>query len=147
MVGTGKTIWLINHAAMPPQYEVRIQTLKRAQYLREYGYKVYIISGSFLHNTNINLIKDDSPYQMAEYESGHSFIHIRTKSYTGNGIQRILNLIVFYLRLWWYASKFEKPDYVSHIAAVPFSNISYFIAKCSRFVARILCCVWASFKN
>lgn len=129
MVGAGKTIWLINHAAMPPQYEARIQTLKRAQYLREFGYKVYIISGSYLHNTNINLIKDKTPYTFAEYDGGQSFIHIRTKDYSGNGIQRIINLIVFYFRLWWFASKFEKPDYISHIAAVPFSNITYFIAK------------------
>lgn len=136
MVGTGKTIWLINHAAMPPQFEVRIQTLKRAQYLRDYGYKVYIISGSYLHNTNINLIKDDSPYKMIDYDGGHSFIHIRTKNYQGNGFQRILNLIVFYLRLWWYSPKFEKPDYVSHLAAVPFSNITYFISK--KFKARFI---------
>lgn len=129
MVGAGKTIWLINHAAMPPQYEVRVQTLKRAQYLREYGFKVLIISGSYLHNTDINLIKDQSPYELVDYDGGHSFIHIKTKNYTGNGIQRILNLIVFYFRLWWYASKFEKPDYICHIAAVPFSNITYFIAK------------------
>jgi len=129
MVGAGKTIWLIYYAAMPPKYEVRIQTLKRAQYLREYGFKVFIIGGSFLHNTDINLIHDQSPYQFVDYEGGHTFIHIRTNSYKGNGIQRIKNLVVFYFRLWWYASKFEKPDYISHIASVPFSNIIYFIAK------------------
>lgn len=129
MVGAGKTIWLINHAAMPPQYEVRIQTLKRAQYLKDYGFKVFIISGSFLHNTEINLINDQSPYQFVEYEGGLSFIHIRTKNYKGNGIHRIFNLIFFYFRLFWHASKFEKPDYISHIAAVPFSNITYFVAK------------------
>jgi glycosyltransferase involved in cell wall biosynthesis len=129
MVGAGKTIWLINHAAMPPEYEVRIQTLKRAQYLRDYGFKVYIICGSYLHNTNINLITDNTPYKLVEYEGGHWFIHIRTKNYIGNGSKRILNLIFFYFRLWWYASKFERPDYISHIAAVPFSNITYFIAK------------------
>lgn len=129
MVGSGKTIWLINHAAMPPEYEVRIQTLKRAQYLREFGFNVLIISSSYLHNTDINLIKDQSPYKFFDYDGGHSFIHIKTKNYKGNGIQRIFNLVVFYFRLWWYASKFEKPDYISHIAAVPFSNITYLIAK------------------
>ena len=129
MVGAGKTIWLINHAAMPPQYEVRIQTLKRAQYLREYGFKVLIISGSYLHNTNINLIKDQSPYEFVDYDGGHSFIHIRTNNYKGNGVQRIFNLILFYFRLYWHAFKFERPDFISHIAAVPFSNITYFIAK------------------
>ena len=129
MVGAGKTIWLIYYAAMPPQFEVRIQTLKRAQYLREFGFKVFIIGGSFLHNTDINLIHDKTPYQFVEYEGGHSFIHIRTNNYEGNGIDRIKNLVIFYFRLWRYSSKFEKPDYISHIASVPFSNIIYFIAK------------------
>jgi glycosyltransferase involved in cell wall biosynthesis len=129
MVRVPKTVWLINHAAMPPQYEVRIQTLKRAEYLRKEGYKVYVIGGSFLHNTNINLIKDESPYILSEYEGGHHFIHIRTRSYSSNGLARILNLLEFFIRLWWYAGRFERPDYVSHIAAVPFGNIAYFIAK------------------
>ncbi len=136
MVGAGKTIWLINHAAMPPQYEARIQTLKRAQYLRDHGFKVVIISGSHLHNTNINLIADKAPYRLAEYEGGHSFIHIRTPSYKGNGIKRMISLLSFYIRLWWFASKFVKPDFISHIAAVPFSNITYFIAK--KFKARFI---------
>jgi hypothetical protein len=124
-----KTIWLINHAAMPPQYEVRIQTLKRAEYLRKEGYKVYVIGGSFLHNTNINLIKDNTPYLLSEYEGGHQFIHIRTRSYSSNGLARMLNLLEFFVRLWWHARKFERPDYISHIAAVPFGNITYFVAK------------------
>jgi len=78
MVKAPKTVWLINHAAMPPQYEVRIQTLKRAVYLRKQGYKVYVIGGSFLHNTNINLITDNSPFIHAEYDGGITlFIYVR----------------------------------------------------------------------
>lgn len=129
MVGAGKTIWLINHAAMPPQYEVRIQTLKRAQYLKDYGFKVIIICGSFLHNTNINLIEDNTQYKLIEYEGEHSFIHIRTKKYKGNGIARIFSLLTFYLRFWRLSSKFEKPDFVCNVVAVPFSNITYFVSK------------------
>jgi len=129
MVKASKTVWLINHAAMPPQYEVRIQTLKRAEYLRKQGYKVYVIGGSFLHNTNINLITDKTPYILSEYEGGHQFIHIRTRSYASNGVSRMINLLEFFLRLWWHARKFERPDYISHIAAVPFGNITYFVAK------------------
>jgi glycosyltransferase involved in cell wall biosynthesis len=129
MVGQGKTIWLINHAAMPPQNEVRIQTLKRAQYLRDYGFKVYIISGSYLHNTDINLIEDSLPYKLVDYDGQHSFIHIRTKNYKGNGLQRILSLLTFYIRLWWFASRFPKPNYICNVVAVPFSCITYFIAN------------------
>jgi len=124
-----KKVWLINPAAMPPKYEARIQTLKRAQYLRLNGYDVTIISGSFLHNTNINLIDDNSRYKFAEYEDGQKFIHIKTCNYNSNGLVRIYSILQFYFRLWWFTSRFEKPDFISHIAAVPFGNITYFVAK------------------
>lgn len=124
-----KKVWLVNPAAMPPKYEARIQTLKRAQYLRSHGFDVTIISGSFLHNTDINLINDKSPYKFAEYEEGQKFIHIRTSNYNSNGLIRIYSILQFYFRLWWHSSKFEKPDFISHIAAVPFGNITYFVAR------------------
>lgn len=124
-----KKVWLVNPAAMPPKYEARIQTLKRAQYLRSHGFDVTIISGSYLHNTNINLINDKSPYKFAEYEEGQKFIHIRTSNYNSNGINRIYSILQFYFKLWWHSSKFEKPDFISHIAAVPFGNITYFVAR------------------
>ena len=57
-----KKVWLINQYAMPPKYEVRIQTLKRAQYLIELGHDVTIISGSYLHNTSRNLITDNKKF-------------------------------------------------------------------------------------
>ena len=124
-----KRIWLINPVAMPPQYEARIQTLKRAQYLRSNGFDVVIISGSYLHNTNINLIEDNSSYKFAEYEDGQKFIHIKTSNYSSNGFKRIYSILEFYIKVWWHASSFEKPDYISHLAAVPFGNITYFVAK------------------
>lgn len=129
MVGLGKKIWLINPAAMPPKYEVRIQTLKRAQYLRDYGYDVTIVSGSYIHNTELNLITNKKPYIFEEYEDNHKFIHIRNSNYNNNGVGRIYSIIEFYFRLWLHASKLGKPDFISHVAAVPFGNITYQIAK------------------
>lgn len=131
-----KKVWLINPVAMPPKYEVRVQTLKRAQYLRTQGFDAVIISGSFLHNTEINLIEDKSQYKCVEYENGQKFIHIKTSKYKSNGIARIYSIVEFYIRLWFYASRFEKPDYISHLAAVPFGNITYFLAQ--RFGAKFI---------
>jgi glycosyltransferase involved in cell wall biosynthesis len=129
MVGIGKNVWLINPAAMPPKYEVRIQTLKRAQYLREHGFDVTVICGSYIHNSEINLINNNEPYLFKEYEGDHKFIHIRNSNYNNNGIKRIYSILEFYFRLWRHASKLGKPDYISHLAAVPFGNITYFVAK------------------
>lgn len=123
-----KKIWLINQYAMPPKYEARIQTLKRAQYLMEAGYDVTIIGGSYLHNSEINLIKDKAKYIERTYD-GIKFIHIRTKEYSSNGIKRFYNLIEFTLRLFFLSSKFEKPDIIVQTATVPFGNILYYMAK------------------
>lgn len=124
-----KKIWLINPVAMPPKYEARIQTLKRAHYLRSNGFDVTIISGSYLHNTDINLIDGKLPYKFAEYEDGQKFIHIRTINYKANGFLRIYSLLEFHFKLCWYASKFGKPDFISHLATVPFGNITYYVAR------------------
>jgi len=130
-----KKIWLINQYAMPPKYEVRIQTLKRAQYLIENGYDVTIISGSFLHNSNINLIADNRKFIKAEYD-GIKFIHIKTNNYEGNGLKRFYNLILFTIRFFILSKKFAKPDVIAQIATVPFGNMIYFVAK--RFEAKYI---------
>jgi len=124
----GKKIWLVNQYAMPPKYEHRFQTLKRAQYLTELGHKVTIIAGSFLHNTNKNLITGRDSY-IETYHDGIRFIHIKTNSYNSNGLKRILSLFIFPIRFLRLYKKFGKPDVICQLATVPFGNPIYFIAK------------------
>lgn len=123
-----KRIWLINQYAMPPKQEVRIQTLKRAQYLIEFGYDVTIIGGSYLHNTDINLISGNEKYIEANYD-GIKFIHIKTSKYSGNGMTRFYNMLEFSFRLLFLSNKFERPDVIAQIATVPFGNILYYLAR------------------
>jgi glycosyltransferase involved in cell wall biosynthesis len=123
-----KKIWLINPVAMPPKYEVRIQTLKRAQYLIASGHDVTIIGGSYLHNTSINLITDNSKFLQAEYD-GIKFIHIKTNNYSGNGILRFYNLILFNFRLFFLSKKFAKPDVIAQVASIPFDIVLHYVAK------------------
>ncbi|MDM8160294.1 glycosyltransferase family 4 protein [Labilibaculum sp. K2S] len=123
-----KKIWLINQYAMPPKYEARIQTLKRAQYLMEFGHDVTIIGGSYLHNSDINLITNNEKYIERTYD-GIKFIHIRTKKYSSNGLMRFYNLMEFTLRLFFLSSRFEKPDVIVQTATVPFGNLLYYMVK------------------
>lgn len=123
-----KKIWLVNPAAMPPDREMRIQTLKRAQYLKQFGYDVTIIGGSFLHNTDVNLITDNKKFIATSY-NGIKHIHIRTSPYKKNGIKRFYNLLEFHFRLFFLCQKFDRPDIISQYATVPFGNIVYYISK------------------
>jgi glycosyltransferase involved in cell wall biosynthesis len=125
---SNKTIWLINLSAMPPQNEQRIQTLKRAQYLQKNGFDVFIIGGSYFHNTEINLISDKTLFIEREYD-GIKFIHVRNTSYFNNSILRVYSLIEFHLRLFKVAKSLKQPDVISLYAAIPFSNAIYFLAK------------------
>ena len=106
-VTSKKTIWLINPSAMPPYKEQRIQTLKRAEYLQKNGYDVYIIGGSYFHNTDINLISDKSLYVEKEYD-GIKFIHVRNTTYLNNSFLRIYSLLEFHLRLFKVAKSFKS---------------------------------------
>lgn len=123
-----KKIWLVNYYAMPPEFESRLRTIKFAKYLTNLGYTVTIISSSFMHNMNINLIEDKAKFMYKNYD-GLDFIHIRTIGYRKNGLLRILSLFEFHIKLLLYGKKFIKPDVIVHTVLPPFGNILYYLAK------------------
>lgn len=123
-----KKIWLINQYAMPPRNEMRIQTLKRAEYLIKNGWDVTVFCGSYLHNTDINLINDSRNYLEKEYH-GIKFIHIKNLNYGKSKVLRIYSTWVFYFRFFWISSKFESPKIISHISTIPFGLSVYFISR------------------
>lgn len=107
-----KRIWLVNKYAMPPQYEPRIQTIKTAHYLQQQGYEVIIFGASVMHNMDLNLIDDGSPYIEKEYDDLH-FVHINTCSYKGAAsIKRVWSDFLFHYKLVRLIKKFAKPDVI-----------------------------------
>lgn len=107
-----KRIWLVNKYAMPPQYEPRIQTIKTAHYLQQQGYEVVLFGASVMHNMDLNIIKDGSPYIEREYGDLH-FVHINTCSYKGAaGLKRVWSDFQFHYRLVAFSKKFPKPDVI-----------------------------------
>lgn len=130
-----KNIWFVSHYTMPPEYEMRFKTLYHAKILKEMGYDVTIFNSSFLHNTNTNLITDKKPYVFQGYGE-FDFVHIRTSSYTGNGIKRILNMRMFSQRFCKIANKLvrtkktELPDViVSDLTCVDYKWVYKFASK------------------
>jgi len=134
-----KKIWLVNYYAMPPHLESRLRTIKFAHYLKEKGYEVKIFASSFMHNTDINLIEDHTPYIEKQYDD-LQFVHIRTKPYKNNGIARFISLFQFHLKLYFMRNRFFKPDAIVHTALPPFGNIFSFAAKKlkAKYIAEVL---------
>jgi glycosyltransferase involved in cell wall biosynthesis len=124
-----KKVWIFNHYAEPPQYETRIRNNAMAKYLMRAGYDVTIFGASTIHNTEINLITDGSPYIRREYD-GLKFVHINVPGYSGNGLSRKLNLLAFPYRLWKYTRQLrETPDVIINDLDVMAMNFPFLIAR------------------
>lgn len=107
-----KKVWILNHYAMPPQYEVRIRNNKMAEFMQKKGYDVTLIGASTMHNSNINLIEGNQKYIKKQY-GDLKFIHVKAPKYKGNGIRRIINMIIVPYRIFKYSNKFEEvPDVI-----------------------------------
>lgn len=133
-------IWIINHYAMPPEYEVRPRTIMMAKYLQEYGHDVKIFCASTIHNTKINLIDKKGPLFIEKNYHGLDYVHIKASEYVGNGLSRIKNMLQFPLRLIGVSKQIKiNPDVIVCDLGAPLAPIPYFISKKrkSRFIFEV----------
>lgn len=131
-----KRVWIFNHYAAPPQYEMRVRNNVMAKYLMQEGYDVTIFSASTIHNTDINLITDGSAFIRREYD-GLKFVHVKVPNYSGNGLSRKINMLMFPFNLWRITRKLgEKPDVIVNDLNVMAMDFPFMIAR--RFHAPII---------
>lgn len=113
-------IWLINHYAVPPQYYPLARQNYFAKYLMRAGHEVTIFAASTVHNSDLNLIEDDTPYREDVVDGVH-YVLIRCKSYHGNGVSRILNMLEFARKLPGVCNKYPRPDAIVATSMPPMS--------------------------
>lgn len=88
-------IWIVNHYAVPPSIASgMVRHYYFAKYLQEKGHQVNIITSGRIHNTDINMIADDSLYLTKEMD-GVTYTFVRSRAYRGNGVDRIINMVDF----------------------------------------------------
>lgn len=123
-------IWILNHYAMPPDYEVRVRNNMMAKYLQQSGHNVKIFSASTIHNTNINLIQENSKLFIERSYGDLNFVHIKTSDYSGNGVSRIFNMLQFPYRFISVAKQIsDKPDIIICDLGALLAPIPYMISK------------------
>lgn len=113
-------IWLINHYAVPPRYYPLARQNYFAKYLMQAGHEVTIFAASTVHNSELNLIEDDTPYREDVVDGVH-YVLIRCKSYHGNGVSRILNMLEFARKLPGVCNKYPRPDAIVATSMPPMS--------------------------
>jgi glycosyltransferase involved in cell wall biosynthesis len=115
-----KHIWIFSIFSAPPEYEMRYRTSKMAQEFVKAGDHVTIFASSAIHNTDINLIDDRTPYIVKTY-NGIDYVFVRCSSYKTNGPDRIASLLEFYFRLREVVRHFDKPDCI--VAESPYPTV------------------------
>ena len=57
-----RTIWVFSIFSAPPQHEMRLRMTKMSEEFVAAGDRVFIFASSAVHNTDVNMIEDDSLY-------------------------------------------------------------------------------------
>lgn len=109
------TVWIINHYALTPSQGGLSRHYFFAKELQARGYRVRIFTSSVIHNTDINMIKEDEEcfFKDVEYE-GVTYTYIKSSKYKGNGISRIKNMLGFAysIKKIWKQYAWENPDLI-----------------------------------
>ena len=110
-----KTIWIFNHYALP----YNIMPSHRHNYfskeLLRRGYNVIVFHSSQLHYHDINFNQDEELFKIKE-EEGIKYVSIKTRAYSGNSLNRVMNMLDYYLNLKrtvkTVSEKIPEPDVI-----------------------------------
>lgn len=123
-----KTIWFVNKDCAPiEEYGTHLRTVKQAQYFQSIGYKVKILCSSSVHNSNINHVEKGKYKE--EIKNEVPFLFVKSLSYKGNGIKRVLAYILFAYNVYRLIRKKERPDIVIHTSRIPFDYLIYLFVR------------------
>jgi len=104
-------LWVINHYAVPPSMGTFVRQYYFAKAIRKW-IKTDIFTSSKIHNTEENIIEKHKNIVTREYQK-ISFHFIRTRDYQSNGIDRIINMVQFAIKVLFIPSKkYSKPDVI-----------------------------------
>jgi len=117
-----KHVWIINHYAEEPKGAGGTRHFSLAKYLPEFGWTASIIGASTEHLSGRQRLGAAENARM-ECFSGIPFLWLKTPAYSGNGFDRILNMLTFTLRLLNPAnlSALERPDLIIGSSVHPFA--------------------------
>ena len=101
-----KKIWILNHYATNMFFEGAGRHHSFAKYLTRMGYEVTIFCANVVHNReDVININDNSLFCDKEGQDGVNYTFIKTRPYTGNGLERIKNMFDYLINVKKVAKK------------------------------------------
>ncbi|EEG73548.1 glycosyltransferase family 4 protein [[Clostridium] hylemonae] len=106
-------IWIVNQYAIPPSLGGLVRHYYFSKYMQQDGHKVRIFTSSKIHNSDINLINDNTLYK-EKMVDGIEYTFVHSRDYKGNGIDRVLNMLELPFKMWKAMKAFKKegPDVI-----------------------------------
>ncbi len=120
-----KTAWLFNHYAQEPSGSGGTRHFSLAKHIRDQGWDIKVIAASVDHFDGRQRISDRKTFRCDDVD-GVSFIWLKTPEYKGNGLLRVLNMLVYTMRAYFGSWKkaVEKPDVIIGSSVHPFAAIA-----------------------
>src|SRR5690554_1429821 len=122
-----KNIWIFNHYIIPPSIEEGHRHVKFANRLVERGYKPVLFYSSYLHRLKFNVIEGKQSFKIEEVDDV-KYIGLKTRSYTGNKLNRVFNMIDYFVGMFKVSSalgkQINKPDVVIASSVHPLTCIA-----------------------
>ena len=91
---SGRTVWIINHYAQSPAGSGSTRHYDLARHLRDLGWNTWIFAASVELNTQKQRL-EKYEHARSEMIDGVNFRWLKTPSYQGNGVGRIINMLAF----------------------------------------------------
>jgi glycosyltransferase involved in cell wall biosynthesis len=124
-------LWIFQHYATPPDTVSGTRHFNMAKMLSDYGYETTIFAAGFNHSTlKEERITGKELYRI-EYIQGVRFVWIKTPKYSGNGLRRMVNMIVYAIGAFLVSFSLKQQPVII-LASNPhlFSGITgYFLSK------------------
>ncbi|MDC0559137.1 glycosyltransferase family 4 protein [Candidatus Izimaplasma bacterium] len=117
-----KNVWIINQYNMPTKYGHLNRHFNIAKYLVKQGYNPTVFVGSYLHNSNEQIIKNRSFYKK-QNEGDFVFYFIKTMNYAKSKLKRIISMVQFYINVKKVSKILEKPDVIIGSSAHPLAAL------------------------
>ena len=104
-------IWILNHYASSDYIDKGGRHYWISKYLKQYGYSPVVFCCNKVHNTDKFCFHNN---ELANEETDETinvpFVFLKGRDYKGNGKNRVLNMVDFYINLKKYAVEYAKKN-------------------------------------
>ena len=122
-----KHIWIMNHYATNTYFDQGGRHYNFAKFLAEAGYEPVIFCASTVHNTS-RQVDTGGALWAEKTDSVCPYVFIKARPYSGNGKQRVMNMIDFYRNVKKagkeYAKLHGKPDIIYASSVHPLTLVA-----------------------